>query len=384
MSDQLNGSEPILLSPPHLDGNEQEHVAEAFRTNWIAPVGPNLDRFESELCKTAGIGHACAVSSGTAAIHLALMLLGVGPGDLVLCSSFTFVASANPIRYCGAEPVFVDSEPGSWCMSPTALERVLQRLAGLGRTPRACVAVSIYGQPLDIEGISRICSRYGVKVLDEAAEALGASFGGRMAGTGGDLGVYSFNGNKIITTSGGGALVGSDPELIERARFLATQARAPSSIRAYEHHETGYNYRLSNVLAGIGIGQLALLQDRVGRRRGIFQRYVRGLDDLEEIEWMPEIPGGVATRWLSCCLLPDQRRRDKMLEDLRREGIEARPVWKPMHLQQTFAGCIFESHEEGVDVSAELFRRGACLPSGSNLSPADQERVITAVRSSLR
>ena len=379
----MSDSETIHLSPPHLGEHEREFVQEAFDSNWIAPAGPNIDHFEEELCATIGIGHACALSSGTAAIHLGLRLLGVQPGDLVICSSLTFVASANPIRYCGAEPVFVDSDPETWCLSLPALERTLDRLKASGRTPKACVAVSLYGQGAPMPEIVTLCRRHGVKVIDEAAEALGARCEGQMAGTFGDLGVYSFNGNKIITTSGGGALVGNDGDLIDRARFLSTQARDPSEIGAYEHHVTGNNYRMSNVLAGIGRGQLMVLQDRVEARRSVFNRYVEGLRTFDAIDWMPEADYGIGTRWLSCCLLPDETVRNEVLRRMHERRIDARPVWKPMHLQSLFSKCEYEPHCEGRDESADIFNRGLCLPSGSNLSPSDQERVIEVIVTAL-
>lgn len=379
----MNDLETIHLSPPHLGKYERDFVQEAFDSNWVAPAGPNIDRFEDELCATIGIGHACALSSGTAAIHLGLRLLGVQPGDLVICSSLTFVASANPIRYCGAEPVFVDSDPETWCLSLPALERTLERLKACGRTPKACVAVSLYGQSAPMPEIVTLCRRHGVKVLDEAAEALGARCEGQMAGTFGDLGVFSFNGNKIITTSGGGALVGNDGDLIDRARFLSTQARDPSEIGAYEHHVTGNNYRMSNVLAGIGRGQLMVLQNRVEARRSVFNRYVEGLRTFEAIDWMPEADHGIGTRWLSCCLLPDETARNEVLRRMHERKIDARPVWKPMHLQPLFSKCEYEPHCEGRDESADIFNRGLCLPSGSNLSPSDQERVIEVIATAL-
>lgn len=375
----MSDLETIHLSPPHLGKYERDFVQEAFDSNWVAPAGPNIDRFEDELCATIGIGHACALSSGTAAIHLGLRLLGVQPGDLVICSSLTFVASANPIRYCGAEPVFVDSDPETWCLSLPALERTLERLKACGRTPKACVAVSLYGQSAPMPEIVTLCRRHGVKVLDEAAEALGARCEGQMAGTFGDLGVYSFNGNKIITTSAGGALVSADGDLINRARFLCTQARDPSEIGAYEHHVTGNNYRMSNVLAGIGRGQLMVLEERIEARRSVFNRYVKGLRTFEAIDWMPEADYGIGTRWLSCCLLPDDTTRNEVLKRMHERKIDARPVWKPMHLQPLFSKCEYEPHCEGRDESADIFNRGLCLPSGSNLSPSDQERVIEVI-----
>jgi dTDP-4-amino-4,6-dideoxygalactose transaminase len=372
--------EPILLSPPHLGDAEQALVEEAFETNWIAPVGPHVDAFEVELATCVDVPHACALSSGTAAIHLGLLLLGVRPGDIVLCSAMTFVASANPIRYCGAEPIFIDADPETWCMSVPALERTLDRLAAEGRTPRACIAVSLYGQAADLPAIAELCASHGVKLLDEAAEALGASHGDRMAGTFGDLGVYSFNGNKIITTSGGGALVGSDEALIEQARFLSTQARDDSAIGSYEHTVMGFNYRLSNVLAGIGRGQLQVLDERIEARRRIFERYRDGLSDITSIFWMPEAAYGRATRWLTCCLLEDPTKRDPLVIAMHEQAIDARPVWKPMHRQELFADARFFEHEPDRDVASDLSMRGMCLPSGSNLSTLEQDRVIDLVR----
>lgn len=373
----------IFLSPPHLGADESELVHEAMQGNWIAPVGPHLDLFEVELAEKIGADHACALTSGTASIHLGLLLLDVQPGDVVLCSSLTFVASANPIRLCGAEPVFVDADPDTWCMSVPALERALIALESSGRTPKACIAVSLYGQCADMPAITAACHAHGTKVMDEAAEALGASHGERMAGTMGDLGVYSFNGNKIITTSSGGAVVSNDGEMVERARFLSTQARDPSPIGGYEHSQSGFNYRLSNVLAGIGRGQLTVLSERIASKRHIFERYREQLSDINCISWMPEAEYGRSTRWLSCCLLDDASVRDPLLEKMRARNIDARPVWKPMHRQKLFEECSFFEHEPGTDVSTELFSRGICLPSGSSLSHEDQDRVIETIRTFL-
>lgn len=372
--------ETILLSPPHLGDAEEALVKEAFETNWIAPVGPNIDAFEEELADCVGVPHACALTSGTAAIHLGLLLLGVQPGDLVLCSSLTFVASANPIRYCGAEPVFIDSDPDTWCMSVPALERALHQLDREGRKPRACVAVSLYGQSADLRAIETLCSKHGIGLLDEAAESLGATHGERKAGSFGDLGVYSFNGNKIITTSGGGALVGRDGDLIERARFLSTQARDHSMLGSYQHSVTGFNYRLSNVLAGIGRGQLKVLDERIQTRRDIFERYRDRLRQCASLSWMPEAGYGRATRWLSCCLLEDESSRDALVRTLQESGIDARPVWRPMHRQALFSGTRYFEHSEGLDVAGDLASRGTCLPSGSNLTQKSQDRVIEQIR----
>lgn len=374
----------IWLSSPHLGDEETAFVEDAFRTNWIAPLGPHVDGFERELAAHVGVGHAAAVSSGTAAIHLALLLLGVKPGDTVFCSSLTFVGSCNPILYCGARPVFIDSEPQSWNMSPTALERAFEWARREGRLPRCVIVVNLYGQSADMDAIGPLCERYGVPLLEDAAESLGARYRGRASGSFGRIGVYSFNGNKIITTSGGGMLVADDAALVERARKLATQAREPAPH--YEHVEVGFNYRMSNVLAGIGRGQLKVLEQRVDQRRRVFETYRTALAEAAgQMEWMPEPEGSRSTRWLTCFVLHGAdaaRRRDLVLRALERHAIEARPVWKPMHLQPLFAGAPYFAHDAG-DVSAQLFEAGVCLPSGSNLTPAQQERVIGQLRRAL-
>lgn len=374
---------PILLSPPHLGEAERALLLEAFDSNWIAPLGPQVDAFERELADELGAGNVCALASGTAAIHLGLLLLGVKPGDLVLCSSLTFVASANPILLCGAEPVFIDADPDDWCMSPIALERALKTLANEGKTPRACVAVSLYGQMAQMEAIQELCAQYGVKLLDEAAEALGATRNNRNAGTFGDLGVFSFNGNKIITTSGGGALWSADKTVIEHARFLASQARDDSEAMVYEHTTMGFNYRLSNLLAAVGRGQLQVLADRVEARRAIFARYRDALAAVKELSWMPEPPACHSTRWLSACLLAPTVDRARVVAQLRAASIDARPVWKPMHQQLLFANARFFPHENTCDVSSELFAHGLCLPSGSSLSAEDQHRVISVLKNAI-
>lgn len=370
---------PILLSTPHLSDYEQAFVQEAFRTNWVAPMGPNVDAFEVELAQYVGVSHAVAVSSGTAAIHLGLRLLGVGEGDTVFCSTLTFVGSANPILYLGAKPVFIDSEPSTWNMSPQALYRALEDAAVQGRLPKAVVIVNLYGQSADMDPLLALCDTYQVPVLEDAAESLGATYKGRFSGTFGRVGIYSFNGNKIITTSGGGMLVSDDQDLVEKARFLATQARDPAPY--YQHNEVGYNYRMSNVLAGIGRGQLKVLEDRVRARRAVFAAYVEGLADVEGITWMPEAPFGRATRWLSAAVLdPSLISAEDLIRSLARERIEARRVWKPMHLQPLFAGARYYSHEEGVSISDTIFERGVCLPSGSNMTPRQQQRIIRSFR----
>lgn len=371
---------PILLSTPHLSEHEREFVEQAFASNWIAPIGPNVDAFERETADLVGVGHAAALSSGTAAIHLGLHLLGVGPGDAVFCSSLTFVATVNPIRYLGAEPVLIDSEPETWNMSPEALTRALEDAAKRGRLPKAVVPVGLYGQSPDMTRIVEICERYEVPILEDAAESLGATYRGRPAGTFGRLGVYSFNGNKIITTSGGGMLVGDDEALIERARFLATQARDPAPH--YEHTEIGFNYRMSNILAGIGRGQLRVLSDRVAQRRAVFDRYLVGLGHLDGIGWMPEPPRHHATRWLTAATIDPTRLgvdASTLVRRLAETRIEARPVWKPMHLQPVCRDCRFWAHDEDAPVSDRLFAGGLCLPSGSNLTPEAQQRVIDRI-----
>jgi dTDP-4-amino-4,6-dideoxygalactose transaminase len=374
----------IWLSSPHLGEEETAFVEEAFRTNWIAPLGPHVDAFEREVAAEVGVGHAAALSSGTAAIHLALQLLGVQHCDTVFCSSLTFVGSCNPILYCGARPIFIDSEPETWNMSPVALERAFAWAEAQGRLPRCVIIVNLYGQSADMDALLPICERYGVPVLEDAAESLGARYKGRASGSFGHLAVYSFNGNKIITTSGGGMLVANDPALIARARHLSTQAREPA--RHYEHTEVGYNYRMSNVLAGIGRGQLRVLQQRVAQRRAVFERYRDALADLPALRWMPEPEGHHATRWLTCFTLAGPRaseRCDALMRSMERHQMEARPVWKPMHLQPLFRTAPYFVHAQGQDVSRQLFETGICLPSGSNLTPEQQDRVILLLRRAL-
>ena len=366
----------VYLSSPHMGDLEQRYVAEAFATNWVAPVGPHVEAFEREFCAAVGAKHAAAVSSGTAALHLALHLVGVGPGDEVLVSSLTFSASANPVRYCGGVPTFIDSERSSWNMDPALLAETLDRRALAGKLPKAVVPVHLYGQSVDLDPIVAACARYDVPVVEDAAEALGTTYKGRAPGTFGKVGVFSFNGNKIITTSGGGMLVSDDKALVDHAVKLATQARDPAPH--YEHSEVGYNYRLSNVLAGIGRGQLRVLEDRVAARRRNFDYYARRLGKLPGLEFMPEAPWGRHTRWLTTLTI-DPREfgvdREAVRVALERENIEARPVWKPMHLQPVFRGC----EAVGGAVAEGLFERGLCLPSGSNLTEHDLDRVAGIV-----
>ncbi len=354
----------IYLSPPHLSGSELELLRDAVESNWVAPLGPHVDAFERELAETAGVSHVLALCSGTAALHLALLVLGVGPGDEVACSSLTFAASANPIRYVGATPVFVDARADTWTMDPELLDRALRE-----RRIAAVVAVDLYGQCCDYDPIRETCERHGVPLVQDAAESLGAFYRGKPSGGQGDVAAFSFNGNKVITTSGGGALLSNDGEKIAHARKLSTQAREPAPH--YEHVELGFNYRLSNLLAAVGRAQLEALPARIEARRRINARY-REL--LPELDFMPEASYGRSNCWLTCILVDDPEAIRLALEA---EDIEARPLWKPMHLQPYYrdAPCY------GGGVSRSLFERGLCLPSGSALTEADQDRIAEIVRS---
>ncbi|RKG95317.1 aminotransferase class I/II-fold pyridoxal phosphate-dependent enzyme [Corallococcus sp. CA053C] len=370
-------SSRIYLSSPHMGALERGYVEDAFASNWIAPLGPHVDAFQEEFARCVGTPHALALSSGTAALHLALQLVGVGPGDEVLVSTLTFSASVNPIRYLGASPVFIDSERTSWNMDPALLEEELAMRARTGRLPRAVIVVHLYGQSADLDPIIAACDRYGVPVVEDAAEALGSTYKGKAPGTFGRVGIYSFNGNKILTTSGGGMLVSPDGELVQHALKLATQARdlAPH----YQHSEIGYNYRLSNVLAAIGRGQLHVLEDRVAARRANHAFYANAFEDLPGLAFMPEASWGRHTRWLTTVTIDPEAfgaDREAVRTALERENIEARPVWKPMHLQPVFAS--FERRRGSVAES--LFEHGLCLPSGSNLTHHDLTRVVEVVR----
>jgi len=366
----------IFLSPPHMGDRELEFVKEAFDTNWIAPVGPHVNAFETEFCQTIGSPYAAALSSGTAALHLALKLIGVEAGDEVFCSTLTFVATANPITYLGAKPVFIDSDRISWNMNPELLRDAISRRARVGNLPKAVVLVHLYGQSADIDPILTTCRQYEIPLIEDAAEALGATYQDRSPGTFGKVGIFSFNGNKIITTSGGGMLVSDDQGLVEKARFLATQARDPAPH--YQHSETGYNYRLSNVLSGIGRGQLIVLKDRIAARRHNFEVYQKALADLPGLEFMPEAEFGQSTRWLTCLTIDPTKfgvDRETIRQVLAEDNIESRPVWKPLHLQPVFADCVCF----GGAIAEELFQRGLCLPSGSNLTQAERDRVINTL-----
>lgn len=380
----MSKRERIYLSPPHMSGYEIEYVRDAFESNWIAPLGPHVSAFEQEICAYTGAKGAVALSSGTAAIHLALRLLGVGPGDLVFCSTFTFIGSVNPVLYQGAEPVFIDSEPESWNMSHAALQKAFDWAANQGRMPRAVIVVNLYGQSADFDPIIKICNQYDVPIIEDAAESLGATYKGIASGTLGRFGVYSFNGNKIITTSGGGMLVSNDTEALEKALFWATQARDPAPW--YQHSEMGYNYRMSNIAAAIGRGQLKVLDERVMARRAVFDRYRDALGDVPGIAFMPEAPYGRCSRWLTAitldpgCSLPEP---GKIINSLAAQDIECRHLWKPMHLQPLFKNSLYFPHQDAQSISDLLFNTGLCLPSGSNLGKNPQKKVIVALKNVL-
>ena len=366
----------IFLSPPHLTGREAELVAEAIASNWIAPLGPQVDAFERELATVAGVEHAVALSSGTAALHLALVVLGIGAGDEVACSDLTFAASANAVAYTGATPFFVDCDAATWTIDAELLERAITERRAAGANVRALVAVDLYGQCCDYDAVRDVCARHDVVLVQDAAESLGATYRGAPAGGQGLLAAFSFNGNKIITTSGGGMLVSEDRDLVEHARKLSTQAREPAAH--YEHLEVGFNYRMSNVLAALGRAQLESLPERVATRRRIRDRYRELLADAPGITFMPEADYGTGNAWLTCIVVDAGgfgADREAIRLALEAEDIEARPLWKPMHLQP-----IYGSHVTfGGDVSGRLFERGLCLPSGTALTDADQDRVAATV-----
>ncbi len=367
----------IFLSPPHMSSQERALLLEAFDSNWIAPLGPHVDAFEKEFAALVGTAEAVALSCGTAALHLALMLQGVGPGDEVLTSTLTFAATANAITYVGATPVFIDSNRATWNMDPNLLAEELRACARRRRLPKAVVVVDLYGQCADYEPIWAACARYEVPIIEDAAEALGATYDGRSAGTFGKLAAFSFNGNKIITTSGGGMLVCDDRQLAQRARFLATQARDPAPH--YQHSEIGYNYRMSNLLAAIGRGQLHVLGERVERRRANYEFYRDALGDMPGVAFMPEYPRGRSTRWLTCITVDADAfgaTRDDVRLAMEAENIEARPTWKPLHLQPVFSGCRIR----GGAVAEGIFAQGLCLPSGSSLREEDRLRVANVFR----
>ena len=371
--------EKIWLSSPHMSGKEREFVKDVFDSNWIAPLGPHVDAFEMDIATYNNVKHVAALSNGTAAIHLSLIMEGVGSGDEVICQSMTFSASANPIKYQGAIPVYIDSERDTWNMSPKFLrEAIDDRIDKTGKKPKAIIPVHLYGMPAKMKEIMATAAEYEIAVIEDAAEALGAKYKNKFCGSFGKYGIYSFNGNKIITTSGGGALVSEDEELIKKARYLATQARDPAPH--YQHSEVGYNYRLSNVLAGIGRGQMEVLDERINQRRNNFDRYKTYFEGVNnngfQIEFQPEQEGSFSNRWLTCILVDPKRNNGVTREDIRlaleEENIESRPLWKPMHLQPVFEGTPFY----GNGICEELFDNGLCLPSGSNLGEEDFERIF--------
>lgn len=376
--------ERIFLSSPHMSGKEQTYIQEAFDLNWIAPLGTNVDGFEREIAAYNGVKGAAVLSSGTAAIHLALRLLGVERGDKVFCSTLTFAASANPILYEAAEPVFIDSEPETWNMSPLALNRAMEASAAAGKLPKAVIIVNLYGQSAKMDELLAICDDYQVPVIEDAAESLGSTYKGKKSGSFGKFGIFSFNGNKIITTSGGGALVSNDEAALQKARFLATQARDPAIH--YQHSELGFNYRMSNVVAGIGRGQLEVLDERVAQRRMVYDRYAAAFEDTAGFTFQPELEGTRSNRWLTALTVDPEKAsvdRTSIIDKLTAVNIEARPVWKPMHLQPLYAGYDYVPHTADISVSEELFSKGICLPSGSNMTEANQQRVIKAIKSGL-
>jgi pyridoxal phosphate-dependent aminotransferase EpsN len=367
----------IYLSPPHLDGREKELMIEAYESNWITTLGPQVDAFEEEICAMTKIGHAAALSSGTAALHLALLMLGLGVGDEVICSDLTFAASANAITYVGSSPVFIDSDFATWNMAQGLLDEELRHCEKKGRLPKAVVIVDLYGQCADYKPLLEICANYGLPVIEDAAEALGASYKGEAAGKFGVMGIYSFNGNKIITTSGGGMLVSDNPDYVRRAKFLSTQARDPAPH--YQHSHIGYNYRLSNLLAAVGRGQLARLEAKIARRKQIKSFYKNALGGIPGIEFMPDAGYGEPNHWLTVILIMSELfgvDRETVRLALEAENIEARPVWKPMHMQPVFRTC----RKRGGEVAEEIFRNGLCLPSGSNLSTDDLDRIVSIIK----
>ena len=367
----------IWLSSPHLTGEEQKYVKQAFDDNWIAPLGPNVNGFEKEICDYTGANACSVLSSGTAAIHLALILLGIKEGDEVLCSTFTFSATVNPIRYQKAIPIFIDSEKDTWNMSPELLEEAIKDRIAKGQKPKAILVVHLYGMPSKMDEIMAISKKYDIPVIEDAAEAIGATYKGKAMGIFGDLGVFSFNGNKIITTSGGGALVSNNLNYCKEATFLATQAR--DAAPHYQHSRIGYNYRMSNIVAGIGRGQLEVLDDRVVARRKIFEFYRHELASIKEITFVEEPEGFYSNRWLTTILTESFEMREKIRLALEKENIESRPLWKPMHLQP-----VFQAFPNYIDSTSDnLFEIGLCLPSSSNLSNNELKRVVQCIKSSI-
>lgn len=374
-------TDKIWLSSPHMSGNEQKYINEAFESNWVAPLGKNIDEFENQVAKYTGTKYAAAVTTGTAALQLALRLVGVGKGDYVICQSLTFVASANAILYNGAQPIFVDSETKTWGMDPDLLEKAILHCVSLEKKPKAIIPVHLYGMPVNMVEIMRIAKKYRIPVIEDAAEALGSSINGKMCGSFGDFGIISFNGNKIITTSGGGMLLSDNPKKIEKAKFLSTQAR--ENFPHYQHEEMGYNFRMSNVLAGIGRGQMEVLDERIASRRANFNFYKEHLGSIPGVSFLKEQEGSISNRWLTIIVLDPKLTRGVGREDLRlalaEENIESRPLWKPMHMQPLFENAPYF----GKGIAMKLFKHGLCLPSGSNLTEEDLMRVVGKIKSVL-
>lgn len=372
----------IYLASPHMGGLEEVFVKEAFDTNWIAPLGANVDGFEKELSEYVGSKTGAALASGTAAIHMALKAVGVKKGDKVFCSSLTFAASCNPIIYEGGIPVFIDSEPESHNMSPVALEKAFKAYEEKEEMPKAVIVVNLYGQSADMDKIIEICKKYNVPIIEDAAESLGATYKGKHSGTFGEYGIYSFNGNKIITTSGGGMLVSNNEEGIAKVRFWSTQAR--DKARHYEHTELGYNYRMSNIVAGIGRGQLRVLEDRIAKKKEIFETYKEAFKEIEDIEMMPVCEYGEPNYWLTTITLSENSKVKPLdiILALEKENIESRPIWKPMHIQPYYKEYEFYSHNDKneVSVSEDIFNRGVCLPSDTKMSDHDMDRVIGIIK----
>ena len=370
----------IYLSPPNIGEFEKKYIQDVFTSNWIAPLGPQVDAFEREMYEYIGVKYALALSSGTAAVHLALRILGIKENDIVFCSSLTFAASANPILYEKAIPAFIDSDRETWNMCPIALEKAMEIYRKKNNLPKAVIVVNLYGQSADYDNILAICDAYNIPVIEDAAESLGATYKDKQSGNFGIMSILSFNGNKIITTSGGGMLLSNNEDYIKQARFLATQAR--DSALHYEHSQLGFNYRMSNVLAAIGRGQLKVLDDRVASKRKVFERYYRAFSGIEGIEFMPEANYGKSNRWLTVITINPAKTgidRTRLIKILEENDIESRPVWKPMHLQPLYKGFEYFTREEGISISDQLFIQGLCLPSGSNLSEKDLDRIITII-----
>lgn len=371
----------IYLASPHMGGLEEVFVKEAFDTNWIAPLGANVDGFEKELSEYVGSKTGAALASGTAAIHMALKAVGVKKGDKVFCSSLTFAASCNPIIYEGGIPVFIDSEPESHNMSPVALEKAFKAYEEKGEMPKAVIVVNLYGQSADMDKIMEICKKYNVPIIEDAAESLGATYKGKHSGTFGEYGIYSFNGNKIITTSGGGMLVSNNEQGIAKVRFWSTQAR--DKARHYEHTELGYNYRMSNIVAGIGRGQLRVLENRIAKKKEIFETYKEAFKDIEDIEMMPVCEYGEPNYWLTTITLSENSKVKPLdiILALEKANIESRPIWKPMHIQPYYKEYDFYSHnDDEISVSEDIFNRGVCLPSDTKMTKEEHIRIVKIIK----